>query len=73
MVVIIYIIYAIIFGVCLINIIAPKWYWRTFEKWKAKEEPSKMFFVARRIEGIIGLIIITAIALAPTIIAYLNK
>ncbi|MBR3762835.1 MAG: hypothetical protein IKK59_08885 [Lachnospiraceae bacterium] len=73
MVVIIYIIYAIIFGVCLINIIAPKWCWSTFESWKAHKEPSKMFFVVRRIEGIIGLIIITAIALAPTIIAYLNK
>ena len=65
--------FIIVFLICLIHAVAPRWYWKTFESWKAKEEPSKAYFVSIRIAGIAGMIIVAAAALAPTIIYYLKR
>lgn len=65
--------YIFIFAVSFINAIAPKWYWQTFESWKAKKEPTKGYYIAKRISGIIGMLIIAAAALAPTLISYIVK
>ena len=46
-----YIFYIIIFVIGLINAIAPKWYWKTFESWKATKEPTKGYFITNRILG----------------------
>ena len=61
------------FVACLIEALFPKWIWKTFESWKAKEEPPKAYFIRNRISGIVGMIILAAIALAPTLIAYFVK
>ena len=70
---IIYIFYIIIFASGLVSAIAPKWVWKTFESWKATKEPTKTYFVAKRISGIIIMIVVAVIALAPTLIAYFDK
>lgn len=70
---IIYIFYIIIFSSGLVNAIAPKWFWKTFESWKATKEPTKTYFITKRISGIIIMIVIAVIALAPTLIAYFDK
>ena len=67
---IIYVFYIIIFASGLVNAIAPKWFWKTFESWKATKEPTKTYFITKRISGIIIMIVIVVIALAPTLIAY---
>ena len=67
-----YIFYIIIFVIGLINAIAPKWYWKTFESWKATKEPTKAYFITKRISGIIIMLVIAVIALAPTLIAYFS-
>lgn len=71
--IIVYFFYIIIFAIGLVNAIAPKWCWKTFESWKATKEPTKAYFLARRISGIAVMIIIAAIASAPTLIAYFHK
>ena len=71
--IIVFVFYAIIFVGCLLEALFPKWCWRTFESWKATKEPSEAYFLRNRVVGIIGMIIITAIALAPTLIAYFDK
>ena len=65
-----YIFYIIIFVIGLINAIAPKWYWKTFESWKATKEPTKGYFITKRISGIIIMIISAVIALSPTLMVY---
>ena len=59
----------IILGIILIagllNAIAPKLMWKTFESWKAKSEPPNIFFISRRIVGIVVVIIVFAIFLLP--------
>lgn len=65
--------YIILFIGCFVNMIASKWYWRTFESWKATKEPSKTYFLTKRLLGIMGMIIISAIALFPTLMAYFDK
>lgn len=70
---IVFIFFAVIFAVCLLEALFPKWCWETFESWKATKEPSKAYFLMKRISGIIGMIIIAVIALSPTLIAYFNK
>lgn len=65
--------YIILFIGCFVNMIAPKWYWRTFESWKATKEPSKTYFLTKRLLGIMGMIIISAIVLFPTLMAYFDK
>ncbi len=70
---IVYAFYFIIFIACLLEALFPKWCWKTFESWKATKEPSKAYFLRNRVAGIIGMVIVTAIALAPTLIAYFDK
>ncbi len=69
----IWVFYAIIFVILLINAINPRYLWKTFESWKAKSEPTDAYFKVRRITSIIGLIIITLIMVGPTIIYLLDK
>jgi len=65
--------YAVIFAACLLEALFPKWCWKTFESWKAAKEPSKAYFFRNRVAGIIGMVIITVVALAPTLIAYFDR
>lgn len=67
--IIVYIIYIAIFSICLANALFPKWCWKVFESWKASKEPTKAYFLRRRLEGIAGMIIIAALALTPKLIA----
>ena len=53
--------YIVVFVISLANVINPKWVWEKFESWKAKKEPSKEYFIVRRIGGIIALLIISYI------------
>ena len=69
---VVYIFYIIIFAIGLVKAIAPKWFWKTFESWKATKEPTKAYFITKRISGIIIMIVIAVIALAPTLIAYFS-
>ena len=64
--------YIIIFTIGLVNAIVPKWFWKTFESWKATKEPTKAYFITKRISGIIIMLVIAVIALAPTLIAYFS-
>ena len=41
--------YMIIFAIGLVNAIVPKWFWKTFESWKATKEPTKAYFITKRI------------------------
>ena len=63
----------IVFLIGLVNAIAPKWCWKTFESWKATKEPSKIYFLVQRISGVIVMIVIAVIALVPTLVAYFDK
>ena len=65
--------YAVIFIACLSEALFPKWCWKTFESWKATKEPSKAYFFRRRVAGIVGMVIIAAIALVPTLVAYFDR
>ena len=69
---VVYIFYIIIFAIGLVEAIAPKWFWKTFESWKATKEPTKAYFITKRISGIIIMLVIAVIALAPTLIAYFS-
>lgn len=70
--IIVYIFYIIVFVLGLVNAVAPKWCWRTFESWKAVKEPSKAYFIVKRISGIVIMIFIAAAALTPALIYYLS-
>lgn len=70
---IVFIFYIIIFSIGLVNAVAPKWYWENFESWKATKEPSRTYFLVKRITGVIIMIIIATIALAPSFIYYFSK
>ncbi|MCI9644942.1 MAG: hypothetical protein HFF97_09530 [Oscillibacter sp.] len=65
--------YFIVFAACLLEALFPEWCWKTFESWKAVEKPSKGYFLRKRVEGIIGAVIVTAIAFAPILIAYFDR
>lgn len=67
------IILIIVFLLGLLNAIAPRWCWKTFESWKATKEPSKAYFLAQRIGGIVVMIIVTAIALFPSLVSYFDR
>ena len=54
--------------ICLINIINPRYLWQIFQSWKAVKEPTEAYFKARRISGIVGLIITMAGLLVLTIV-----
>lgn len=62
--------YLALFVVFLVNAIAPKWWWRTFDSWKATEEPSKIYFLTKRIVAIVGAIVIAASVFLPIFIAH---
>lgn len=68
-----YVLYLIVFMACLLEVLFPQWCWKTFESWKATKEPSKAYFLTMRVAGIIGMVIIAAVALAPTLIAHFDK
>ncbi len=60
--------YVIVFAIGLVYAIAPRWMWKTFESWRAVREPSDAYFTARRIIGVIIMIVIVIAALTPTFI-----
>ena len=64
--------YFLIFLIGLINVINPEWIWRRFESWKATKEPSKEFFLMRRISGLFIMLVITGISLFPYIMSIMN-
>lgn len=68
-----YVLFSIIFAACLLEALFPKWCWKTFESWRAKKEPSKAYFLRMRVAGIVGMVIIAAVAFAPALIAYFDK
>jgi hypothetical protein len=53
----------------LLNAINPKLMWRTFEGWKAMNEPSTTYFIVRRIGGIVAMIFVLAAILIPFIMS----
>ncbi len=59
------IILSLIFLQGLLNAINPKFIWRTFESWKATKEPTKAFFLSRRISGVVSMIIVVGLFLFP--------
>lgn len=64
------------FLACLAEALFPRWFWKTFESWKASGEPTDAYFRGKRISGIVGMVIvavIAAVAMAPTLIAYFDK
>lgn len=61
-------VFVILFILCLLEALFPRWCWKTFESWKATKEPSNAYFLQRRIAGIIGMVVIAAIALALTLV-----
>lgn len=65
--------YALVFAACFLTALFPKWCWKTFDSWKAVKEPSKAYFLRKRIEGVIGMVVITAIAAAPLLAAYFDR
>lgn len=65
----IYLLYAILFAVSLLNAIAPRWMWSKFESWKSTKEPSKAYFFVRRLGGILGLIVVILAVALPMIAA----
>nr|WP_325243065.1 DUF6199 family natural product biosynthesis protein [uncultured Oscillibacter sp.] len=71
--VIMFVFCAVVFAAGLAEALFPKWCWKTFESWKAVKEPTKAYFLRMRIEGIIGMVIASAIMLGPTLIAYFDK
>jgi len=71
--IIIWLFYLTIFAILLANAVNPKYFWEKFESWKATSEPSKTYFITRRITSIIGLIIITLIMAGPKIMYLLDK
>ena len=70
---IVFIFYIIIFVAGLASAIAPRWCWRTFQSWKATKEPSNTYFLVQRVSGVIIMIVVAAIAVAPTLIAYFDR
>jgi|LGVE01.1.fsa_nt_gb hypothetical protein len=59
------IIVGLIFISGLLNAINPRITWRLFESWKAAKEPSKAFFLTRRIGGIFAMIVSISIMIFP--------
>ena len=61
--------YIFAFTIALINVINPRWMWKTFESWKATKEPSLVFFRIRRIIGLVVMILIAIVAFYPYIMS----
>ncbi|MRN54775.1 DUF6199 family natural product biosynthesis protein [Paenibacillus monticola] len=58
-------IFGLIFVSGLLNAISPRLMWKTFESWKATKEPSNTYFMARRISGILAMLIVSGLLLFP--------
>ncbi len=48
-------------ALALANAIAPRWIWRVTESWRAVREPSRTYFIIRRIVGVIMLLVAMAV------------
>lgn len=59
--------------VLFINAINPKFLWKKFESWKATSEPTKAYFITRRLTSIIGIIILLVFLLGPTMHSLFRK
>ena len=70
--IIVYIFLAVLFVSGLINAAAPRWCWKTFESWKAVSEPSKTYFITKRMIGIVQMLVVVLIIAIPTIIYLLH-
>ena len=57
--------YGLIFLMGLINFVNPRFMWKTFQKWKATEEPSKTYFLFQRFAGLLAMLIIGYVFLLP--------
>ena len=66
--IIVYIFLAVLFAVGLINAVAPGWCRKTFESWKAVSEPSKTYFITKRMIGIVQMLMVVLMIAIPTII-----
>ena len=64
----VYIFLAVLFAVGLINVVAPRWCWKTFESWKAVSEPSKAYFITKRMIGLVQMLVVVLMIAIPTII-----
>ena len=62
---IIIIVLVLVFIYGLLTAIIPKFMWETFEGWKATKEPTKSFFITRRITGVVIMIVVVAMFLFP--------
>lgn len=54
-----YVVYFIIFACALANTINPKWFWKHSQGWKAKEQPSDIYFLIQRFISLVVLIIVS--------------
>ena len=61
------VIYIVIILISVANIINPKWVWHTFESHTAIKEPTKAYFIMRRIFATIGLVLASCLILMPII------
>ncbi len=62
-------IYTLIALISIVNIINPKWIWEKFESHNAKREPTKEYFVLRRIIGVFGLALVSVLVLFPYVMS----
>lgn len=62
------IIIGLVFMSGLINAINPRFFWEKFESWKAKKEPSKTYFMVRRISGVIAMVVSAIMLFFPQFI-----
>lgn len=67
------ILFGLIFITGLLNAIYPKKMWEIFDGWKATREPTKTFFVLRRIAGIVAMLIVLAVFLFPYIMSITDR
>ena len=61
------VIYVVIILISVANIINPKWVFNTFESHTAIKEPTKAYFIMRRIFAAIGLLLASCLILMPII------
>ncbi|WP_295736094.1 DUF6199 family natural product biosynthesis protein [uncultured Oscillibacter sp.] len=71
--VLVFVFCAVVFAAGLAEALFPKWCWKTFESWKAVKVPSKAYFLRRRIEGVLGVALASAIMLGPALMAYFRQ
>lgn len=57
--------YGLIFLVGLLTFLNPRFMWKTFQSWKATEEPSKTYFMFQRLAGLFTMLVIGFIFLLP--------